>query len=563
MSTVVKNLLVKFGGDTKGLDSASSRAKSALDGVAKAGKIAATAAAALAVGFGILAVKQSHLGDELGKTSDRIGITTETLAGYYHAADLAGVSTGTLNNAIKFMFKNAVEAASGNTELAAAFNALRINTETFINLAPQDQFELLSQRISEIENPAVRAAIAMKVFGRSGEDMLNLIKDGTGVLTEAKEEAKRFGLEISRIDAAQLEAANDAVAKIAAATGGAARQFAVGLTPAITATIENLLRGVDVAEEFRGIGQAIGDTWVAAMSAAGWAVDQYKIKIQELRTVTLETGRAIRSFLGQDVSEVDDMINFQKLKTDRLKENRALNDQGLGGDFNKSIMGDYFKQQDKQIKQASTNTGIDDKTKALLASLTTTGGEAEKAKKALKDHEDAAKKAQDAQIQYNNTVADSFIGMKDQMLAGGSAMDNFKKIALNAVNEIANNLIKLSFGGDKGSGGGGLFGSLASSIFSGIAGIKGFANGGSFTVGGDGATDSGLVAFKATRGEQVTVTKPNQSMSSGGGVSITQNITIGTSVSASVRQEVAKMLPDLKRSVISGVEDARLRGSTI
>ncbi|MGH7393663.1 MAG: hypothetical protein ACREM3_30040, partial [Candidatus Rokuibacteriota bacterium] len=43
-----------------------------------------------------------------------------------------------------------------------------------------------------------------------------------------------------------------------------------------------------------------------------------------------------------------------------------------------------------------------------------------------------------------------------------------------------------------------------------IRGLFGFQHGGSFTVGGSGAPDSQLVAFRASPGEQVTVAPPGQ-----------------------------------------------------
>lgn len=52
--------------------------------------------------------------------------------------------------------------------------------------------------------------------------------------------------------------------------------------------------------------------------------------------------------------------------------------------------------------------------------------------------------------------------------------------------------------------------------FTGDAGfvkLPGFAHGGSFTVGGQAGTDSNVVAFRATRGEQVTVNTPGQQVS--------------------------------------------------
>jgi 23S rRNA pseudoU1915 N3-methylase RlmH len=48
-------------------------------------------------------------------------------------------------------------------------------------------------------------------------------------------------------------------------------------------------------------------------------------------------------------------------------------------------------------------------------------------------------------------------------------------------------------------------------------GLFGFARGGSFEVGGNGGTDSNLVAFRATKGERVTIQTPDQQRAGGGG----------------------------------------------
>lgn len=64
------------------------------------------------------------------------------------------------------------------------------------------------------------------------------------------------------------------------------------------------------------------------------------------------------------------------------------------------------------------------------------------------------------------------------------------------------------FGGS-GSIGGALFGGL-------FGGLMGFANGGSFDVGGAGGIDSQIVAFRASPNESVHITKPGQGLSGGG-----------------------------------------------
>ena len=88
-----------------------------------------------------------------------------------------------------------------------------------------------------------------------------------------------------------------------------------------------------------------------------------------------------------------------------------------------------------------------------------------------------------------------------------------------AAQEAFRNLFNKGLGGaGAGVGGGGGF----TDFFSGIFGLFGFRNGGSFTVGGNGGPDSQTVAFRATPGERVTVTPPGK----GGmeGVQIVQHL---------------------------------------
>ncbi|RVT80222.1 phage tail tape measure protein [Agrobacterium sp. CNPSo 2736] len=76
-----------------------------------------------------------------------------------------------------------------------------------------------------------------------------------------------------------------------------------------------------------------------------------------------------------------------------------------------------------------------------------------------------------------------------------------------------NQAFQALFGGGIAGSSGGIFGTL----FGGIGKLFGFANGGSFQVGGAGGVDSQLVAFKASPNERVTVTKPGQEGHSGRG----------------------------------------------
>jgi hypothetical protein len=71
------------------------------------------------------------------------------------------------------------------------------------------------------------------------------------------------------------------------------------------------------------------------------------------------------------------------------------------------------------------------------------------------------------------------------------------------------------------------FGKNSGGFLSGILGsLMGFANGGSFDVGGTGGIDSQLVAFRASPDENVTITKPGQVAGAGSGAAGAGNATV-------------------------------------
>lgn len=102
---------------------------------------------------------------------------------------------------------------------------------------------------------------------------------------------------------------------------------------------------------------------------------------------------------------------------------------------------------------------------------------------------------EDNLVSLVTTGKTNFSGLADD-IAEAAARALVKWLALKAITSGAQAL-----GGSVG-GGGGLLDSLA--------GLKGFARGGSFTVGGAGGTDTTPVAFMATPGERVIVQTPDQ-----------------------------------------------------
>lgn len=102
----------------------------------------------------------------------------------------------------------------------------------------------------------------------------------------------------------------------------------------------------------------------------------------------------------------------------------------------------------------------------------------------------------------------------------------------------------------------------AGGIFSSIGKLFGFANGGTFDVGGAGGVDSQVVAFRATPGERVIVQTPDQQ--AGEGVTISMPISIDARGADSgaverIQSAIASMESRIYRNIPSVVRQAQIR----
>jgi hypothetical protein len=169
---------------------------------------------------------------------------------------------------------------------------------------------------------------------------------------------------------------------------------------------------------------------------------------------------------------------------------------------------------------------------------------------------DAAKKAKEEQERFNKSLADSFNDMFAGIARGESAMKGFKGVLGTIMSELTRKLssnLANSLTGEN-SLLGGLIGKASGFLGNMFGSFLPSFDIGSYNVPSD------MVA-NVHKGEMIIPASQAAQIRSGGfgGASIVQNITIGDNVSASVRQEISKMLPELKRATVEAVQDSRLR----
>ena len=78
----------------------------------------------------------------------------------------------------------------------------------------------------------------MDVFGKSGQGLLPLLSSGAAGLGAMQAEAAALGLSFSRLDAAKVEEANDAISRVKAVFVGLARSAVISLAPSLQSAAE-------------------------------------------------------------------------------------------------------------------------------------------------------------------------------------------------------------------------------------------------------------------------------------------------------------------------------------
>ena len=194
-------------------------------------------------------------GDQMGKMAKRTGLSVEALSALKFAAERSGTEISSLENGIRRMQATTRDAGLGLSTAVDALADLNMTAKDFKGLSPEQQFKLLADRISQVEDPSRKAAIAMKIFGRAGTQLLPMMANGAKGIDELMDKAKAMGLVMSKEDAIAAEALTDAMGDVWAQIKMVAFQIGSALAPNLkemALTIRESVKGlIDWVKENR------------------------------------------------------------------------------------------------------------------------------------------------------------------------------------------------------------------------------------------------------------------------------------------------------------------------
>lgn len=238
---------------------------------------------------------QVDLGDQLSKTSEKLGVSVEKMSAWQYGADLSGVQAGELEASLAKLGKTLNDAvADPSSKAAKAFEGLGVSTKDANGQmrSIESVFEDVAAGLGKVDeaDPA-RLAYEMQLFGKSGYHLAPLLKNLQGL----SEEARRTGNIVTTDFAKAAEKFNDDLQRMERASGNFARKLATIVVPVLGELVEKL-------------NVAIGAQ--AELSLDLLEKDRAKLarEYTQLTTAGLSANSARATYLSKQISEVDEKI---------------------------------------------------------------------------------------------------------------------------------------------------------------------------------------------------------------------------------------------------------------
>ena len=221
-----------------------------------------------AAGTALFAIAKStaNYGDDLFKTSQKIGVQVEALAGLRHAAKLSDLDNQQLTLGLKTLSNSIVETARGTGDGREAFARLGLSVvDAQGKLRPtKDVLLELADVFSKSADGAGKTEAAAKLLGtRVGPEMIPFLNMGKAGIQDLMAEAEKLSLVMSEKDAKAAEEFNDSITRLEAQARGFSNTIGVHMLRPLTElmSLMNDLGSGPIADAakffFRGLNEQI------------------------------------------------------------------------------------------------------------------------------------------------------------------------------------------------------------------------------------------------------------------------------------------------------------------
>lgn len=289
----------------EGLDDANKRLKGFGDNFKKMAGIASGAAAFAVLGTAALeagkavaefAARGIDSLDRLGKQAGQLGTSSEEFSKLAFAFQLTGVEGEAFAKFMGQLGKNLSAAAAGSKEQVALFSALGVSAVDASGRVRDTSAVVteLAGAFAAMNDGPAKAAIAVELFGKGGEAMLDTLNKGSAGLAAAGLEAEKYGAVVSGPAAAAAGAFKDTMAKLKAIADALAMSLGAELLPTLNQLLASILKSDGAMQGLVSTAATIGEWFRVIIAGADIAADVFV----GLAEVVSRTASATRAFLS-------------------------------------------------------------------------------------------------------------------------------------------------------------------------------------------------------------------------------------------------------------------------
>jgi hypothetical protein len=296
------SLSLKDGAFAKGL-------KRARAGLNKFGgmalKTGAIASGAMAAGLVIGTKRTLAMGAELDHLSTQTGMAASSLMKIGQAYKDNGRDAGAAAKDVGRMQK-AIGDAINNPDAEDPFKQLGLSAASLVKMSPEEQFFAIGQAINSIQDPALKAAAAMSIFGKSGAGLITVFKG-----SNLKDVEKSLGRMPQLMD--QFSGAMERADTMLGRLPNKSDQFFVGFTSGIVGQILPHLEKINEVD-FTTIGENLGSAIAQGLEMVtnGTAWEMFALHAEK----AIETIRAgLVGGLASNLNIIADVFTGQSGRT--------------------------------------------------------------------------------------------------------------------------------------------------------------------------------------------------------------------------------------------------------
>lgn len=225
---------------------------------------AATAVSAFAA---VGAQRLASVGDQLDKTAARTGVNVRSLSQLKFAAEQTGSGLETLEKGFFGLSRSVYDAQRGSVEAVDAFDRLGLSTDQLSMLSAEQQLLAVGDALSKVEDSTIRGALAQKLLGRSGRQLLPMFAAGADGLAKLRQEADDLGITLTETETQLGARLTDAMNRGKRATEALSIRFAATFVPALEKSA-NLVAAIAAGSgEWVGFTVKLGVALIAAAVA--------------------------------------------------------------------------------------------------------------------------------------------------------------------------------------------------------------------------------------------------------------------------------------------------------